>query len=160
MWFSGLVWCHSYEVSVCLELKINIVMHTINLIKDLISQRIILLLTTFDLKCWNFPVLIILLRYRVHKKSCWRKKIHLMKQNISFCEFKYILLCTEFFLFSGSVASGGDINWIASRVLDDVVQPLRSNNVDEKEFMCLRTMIFFDPSKQNSFCHCILKILI
>ncbi|XP_047737371.1 nuclear receptor subfamily 4 group A member 1 isoform X1 [Hyalella azteca] len=41
--------------------------------------------------------------------------------------------------------STANINWIASRVLDDIAKPLRQNQVNDQEFLCLRTMIFFDP---------------
>lgn len=34
---------------------------------------------------------------------------------------------------------------IAARVLDEIVQPLRDVQVDDTEFACLRTIVFFDP---------------
>ena len=40
-----------------------------------------------------------------------------------------------------------EISWIASRVLNDIVSAMRTNSVDEKELVALRTIIFFDPSE-------------
>ena len=38
-----------------------------------------------------------------------------------------------------------DIGRIASRILDELVQPLRDVNIDETEFACMKAIVFFDP---------------
>ena len=40
-----------------------------------------------------------------------------------------------------------DIGRIASRILDELVQPLRDVNIDETEFACMKAIVFFDPGK-------------
>lgn len=38
-----------------------------------------------------------------------------------------------------------DIGRIASRILDELVQPLRDVNIDETEYACIKAIVFFDP---------------
>ncbi|KAK7504698.1 hypothetical protein BaRGS_00004184, partial [Batillaria attramentaria] len=38
-----------------------------------------------------------------------------------------------------------DIGRIASRIIDELVQPLRDVNIDETEFACMKAIVFFDP---------------
>ncbi|KAL8614836.1 hypothetical protein ACOMHN_040023 [Nucella lapillus] len=38
-----------------------------------------------------------------------------------------------------------DIGRIASRILDELVQPLRDVTIDETEFACMKAIVFFDP---------------
>ena len=40
-----------------------------------------------------------------------------------------------------------DIGRIASRILDELVQPLRDVGIDETEFACMKAIVFFDPGK-------------
>ena len=42
-------------------------------------------------------------------------------------------------------AQDQDIGRIASRVLDELVQPFRDINIDETEFACMKAIVFFDP---------------
>ena len=36
---------------------------------------------------------------------------------------------------------------VAARVLDELIQPLRSIQIDDSEFACLKAVVFFDPRK-------------
>ncbi|KAH9499748.1 Hepatocyte nuclear factor 4-alpha [Bulinus truncatus] len=38
-----------------------------------------------------------------------------------------------------------DVSNIASRILDEIVSPMRDIQVDDSEFACLKTLVFFDP---------------
>ena len=41
---------------------------------------------------------------------------------------------------------------VAARVLDEVVHPLRTIQIDDSEFACLKAVVFFDPRKnKNTF---------
>ena len=40
-----------------------------------------------------------------------------------------------------------DVAVIASRILTEVVGPLREVQIDDSEFACLRALVFFDPCK-------------
>ncbi|XP_076470586.1 hepatocyte nuclear factor 4-gamma-like isoform X4 [Babylonia areolata] len=42
-------------------------------------------------------------------------------------------------------AQDPDIGRIASRILDELVQPLRDVGIDETEFACMKAIVFFDP---------------
>ena len=43
-----------------------------------------------------------------------------------------------------------DINRVASRVLDELVKPMRDVGLDEQEFACLKAIVFFDPGEMKS----------
>ncbi|XP_059156043.1 hepatocyte nuclear factor 4-gamma-like isoform X2 [Physella acuta] len=38
-----------------------------------------------------------------------------------------------------------DVGHVASRILDEIVAPMREIQVDDSEFACLKTLVFFDP---------------
>ncbi|XP_055891670.1 hepatocyte nuclear factor 4-gamma-like isoform X2 [Biomphalaria glabrata] len=38
-----------------------------------------------------------------------------------------------------------DVSHIASRILDEIVSPMRDIQIDDSEFSCLKTLVFFDP---------------
>ena len=40
-----------------------------------------------------------------------------------------------------------EIGRISSRVLDELVKPLREVQIDDSEFACLKAVVFFDPGK-------------
>ncbi|XP_072014317.1 hepatocyte nuclear factor 4-gamma-like [Amphiura filiformis] len=42
-----------------------------------------------------------------------------------------------------------DINRVASRVLDELVKPMRDVGLDEQEFACLKAIVFFDPDAKG-----------
>nr|KAG5712214.1 hypothetical protein BaRGS_014564 [Batillaria attramentaria] len=46
-----------------------------------------------------------------------------------------------------------DIGRIASRIIDELVQPLRDVNIDETEFACMKAIVFFDPARIKAFRH-------
>lgn len=33
---------------------------------------------------------------------------------------------------------------VAARILDEIVKPLKENQLDEKEYACLKAIVFFD----------------
>ena len=39
------------------------------------------------------------------------------------------------------------INKVAVRVLDDLVRPLNQLELDDREYACLKAIVFFDPGK-------------
>lgn len=41
-----------------------------------------------------------------------------------------------------------DIYRVASRVLDELVSPMRDVGLDDQEFACLKAIVFFDPGKK------------
>lgn len=41
--------------------------------------------------------------------------------------------------------SDADIGRVASRILDELVKPLRDVQIDDSEFSCLKAIVFFDP---------------
>lgn len=38
-----------------------------------------------------------------------------------------------------------DVGYVASRILDEIVQPMRDVHVDDTEYACLKALVFFDP---------------
>ena len=38
---------------------------------------------------------------------------------------------------------------VGARVLDELIQPLRSIQIDDAEFSCLKAVVFFDPRKST-----------
>ncbi|XP_076448770.1 uncharacterized protein LOC143285405 isoform X3 [Babylonia areolata] len=42
-----------------------------------------------------------------------------------------------------------NIGRIASRILDELVQPFRDINIDETEFACMKAIVFFDPDVEG-----------
>ena len=40
-----------------------------------------------------------------------------------------------------------DIGRVATRILDELVRPLRDVQIDESEFSCLKAIVFFDPGQ-------------
>lgn len=38
---------------------------------------------------------------------------------------------------------------VANRVLDEVVKPLKDTQIDDSEFSCLKSIVFFDPGKSS-----------
>ncbi|XP_038067671.1 hepatocyte nuclear factor 4-gamma-like isoform X1 [Patiria miniata] len=42
-----------------------------------------------------------------------------------------------------------DINRVASRVLDELVKPMRDVGLDEQEFACMKAIVFFDPDAKG-----------
>ncbi|KAH3775523.1 hepatocyte nuclear factor 4-gamma-like isoform X2 [Dreissena polymorpha] len=42
-----------------------------------------------------------------------------------------------------------EISRIAARILDQIVKPLRDVQIDESEFSCLKTIVFFDPDAKG-----------
>ena len=43
-----------------------------------------------------------------------------------------------------------EIGRVASRVLDELVKPLRDVQIDDSEFSCLKALVFFDPGNNFS----------
>lgn len=50
-------------------------------------------------------------------------------------------------------AADPEVNQVAIRVLDELVQPLKDIQMDDKEFACLKAIVFFDPGKILNFCY-------
>lgn len=44
-----------------------------------------------------------------------------------------------------------EIGRVASRILDELVQPMKDVQMDESEFACLKAIVFFDPGRYISF---------
>lgn len=44
-------------------------------------------------------------------------------------------------------AGDPDVRRIASRILDEIAQPMRQLNIDDTEFACLKAIVFFNPGK-------------
>lgn len=42
-----------------------------------------------------------------------------------------------------------DFTRVVNKVLDEVVKPLRETQIDDSEFSCLKSIVFFDPGKAN-----------
>ncbi|CAG5129159.1 unnamed protein product [Candidula unifasciata] len=42
-----------------------------------------------------------------------------------------------------------DVGHVASRILDEIVAPMREIQVDDSEYACLKTLVFFDPVAQG-----------
>lgn len=40
-----------------------------------------------------------------------------------------------------------DIHRVASRVLDELIAPMRDVALDDHEFACLKAIVFFDPGR-------------
>ena len=40
-----------------------------------------------------------------------------------------------------------EISRVANKVLDEVVRPLKETQIDDSEFSCLKSIVFFDPGK-------------
>ena len=38
---------------------------------------------------------------------------------------------------------------VAARILDEIVKPLKENQLDEKEYACLKAIVFFDNGSIN-----------
>ncbi|GFO27128.1 hepatocyte nuclear factor 4-gamma [Plakobranchus ocellatus] len=38
-----------------------------------------------------------------------------------------------------------DVGYVASRILDEIVQPMRDVHIDDTEYACLKALVFFDP---------------
>lgn len=45
-----------------------------------------------------------------------------------------------------------DIGRIANRIIDELINPLREIQIDDSEFACLKSIVFFDPGKYNAGC--------
>lgn len=43
-----------------------------------------------------------------------------------------------------------EIARVATRILDELVKPLRDIQIDDNEYACLKAIIFFDPGKLAS----------
>lgn len=43
-----------------------------------------------------------------------------------------------------------EIGRVASRILDELVQPMKDVQMDESEFACLKAIVFFDPGRYIS----------
>lgn len=65
----------------------------------------------------------------------------LSRRSIIFDEI--LLLGNDFILSRNS--NEQNINKVAGRILDELVKPLRDIQIDDTEFACLKTIIFFDP---------------
>lgn len=42
-----------------------------------------------------------------------------------------------------------EISRVANKVLDEVVRPLKETQIDDSEFSCLKSIVFFDPGESN-----------
>lgn len=50
-----------------------------------------------------------------------------------------------------------EIGRVASRILDELVQPMKDVQMDDSEFACLKAIVFFDPGNDFHFlCHLVL----
>ena len=56
------------------------------------------------------------------------------------------LLLSNNFIIPRHMADA-DIGRVASRVLDELVKPLRDVQIDDSEFSCLKAIVFFDPGR-------------
>lgn len=45
-----------------------------------------------------------------------------------------------------------EIARVATRILDELVKPLRDIQIDDNEYACLKAIIFFDPGELPSDC--------
>lgn len=45
-----------------------------------------------------------------------------------------------------------DVGHVASRILDEIVAPMREIQVDDSEYACLKALVFFDPGKCQHPC--------
>lgn len=45
------------------------------------------------------------------------------------------------------VSSDLDICRVGTRVMDELVKPLKKADIDDTEFACIKAIVFFDPSK-------------
>lgn len=59
--------------------------------------------------------------------------------------YKDILVLGENVVLPRQSADQLDIYRVASRVLDELVSPMRDVSLDEQEFSCLKAIVFFDP---------------
>ena len=46
--------------------------------------------------------------------------------------------------------SDEDLRRIGQRVMDELIRPLRDVRLDEAEYACLKTIVFFDPSEAGT----------
>ena len=44
---------------------------------------------------------------------------------------------------------GGDINRVASRVLGELMKPMRDVRMDDQEFAFMKAIVLFDPGRCN-----------
>lgn len=49
-----------------------------------------------------------------------------------------------------SVPPDLDISRVGTRVMDELVRPLREVQIDDSEFACLKAIVFFDPSEYDA----------
>lgn len=49
------------------------------------------------------------------------------------------------------LVSDPEINRIGTRVMNELVKTFRETHMDENEFVCLKAIVFFDPSKFMKF---------
>lgn len=45
-----------------------------------------------------------------------------------------------------------EIARVATRILDELVKPLRDIQIDDNEYACLKAIIFFDPGELHPAC--------
>ncbi|XP_071824708.1 hepatocyte nuclear factor 4-gamma-like isoform X3 [Apostichopus japonicus] len=63
--------------------------------------------------------------------------------------YKDILVLGENVVLPRQSADQLDIYRVASRVLDELVSPMRDVSLDEQEFSCLKAIVFFDPDAKG-----------
>lgn len=51
------------------------------------------------------------------------------------------------FTENSNVTGEIDINRISTRVMDELVRPFNEIHLDENEFVAIKAIVFFDPSK-------------
>ena len=68
--------------------------------------------------------------------------------------FKDIMLLGNDFILPRHHASDPDISRITSRILDELVRPLRDVQIDDSEFACVKAIVFFDPRQYFCFFFC------
>lgn len=66
-----------------------------------------------------------------------------------------LLLGNDFVIRRNDPNIGGnfEINAIGGRILDELVSVFAEVKIDDQEFACLKTIVFFDPSKLSSLIH-------
>ncbi|CAF3415552.1 unnamed protein product [Rotaria sp. Silwood1] len=59
----------------------------------------------------------------------------------------YLLLGNHYVILRN--ASDPGLSRVASRILDEIVKPLKENQLDEKEYACLKAIVFFDNDNKS-----------
>ncbi len=87
----------------------------------------------------------------------FKKKIALLKthagENLILGAARRSLRCTDMLILGNGAMMSRDkseyeISKIAGMILDLIVYPLREIQINDHEFSCLKTIVFFDPGEK------------